>query len=555
MSTREVITLQFGHYANFVGTHFWNAQQAQFTLPSPNAVQHVDHDVLFRSGQTRASDDEASASSGSLLLSGNQTGAVISTYTPRLLAFDLKGSLSTMSKVGAGLYSEYSERPSTSSADQQAAWAGNIQRIEQSTAQKHPFMAELDADYHAAIAGRPRPQRERFVLDYQNVRFWSDVCVMHLHPRSVQLTSKFVHHSSIEPFDLYGHGSSVWADPDFQDKVETDLHFFAEECDSLHGFHILADVASGFGGLTESVLSLVADEYGSKSRLVFGLSPYCHNYSDDLQQETYRAKSAINNVLSTAAISELASCYVPVSDSILNFSPPGLNARANSWYHSSAVVASLIDTVTLPYRLTKQHTSIHHILSVLALGGARGGLAGLAAATRYPRTFSPENLDKQLESAPSYRSSDVEAAFTSFTPGVSVKGDIRSQFTTLRGILKGLSGEQTQEVFSHFAVAGSLSQACDTSSAFPLEAPFPCSVFGYASASEIPTSHPVIASLRSGGRVSSGAVNHAVKALRDASYATYAHEYDNCGVSRDDLTEARESLLNLRDTDSDDVDF
>lgn len=26
MDTREIITLQVGHYANFVGTHWWNIQ-------------------------------------------------------------------------------------------------------------------------------------------------------------------------------------------------------------------------------------------------------------------------------------------------------------------------------------------------------------------------------------------------------------------------------------------------------------------------------------------------------------------------------------------------
>lgn len=25
-SHREIITLQFGHYANYIGTHFWNLQ-------------------------------------------------------------------------------------------------------------------------------------------------------------------------------------------------------------------------------------------------------------------------------------------------------------------------------------------------------------------------------------------------------------------------------------------------------------------------------------------------------------------------------------------------
>ncbi len=33
---REIVTLQIGHYANHVGTHFWNAQEALFDYsPSP----------------------------------------------------------------------------------------------------------------------------------------------------------------------------------------------------------------------------------------------------------------------------------------------------------------------------------------------------------------------------------------------------------------------------------------------------------------------------------------------------------------------------------------
>lgn len=35
MSTREIITLQLGNYANHVGTHWWNMQEATFDY-NPN---------------------------------------------------------------------------------------------------------------------------------------------------------------------------------------------------------------------------------------------------------------------------------------------------------------------------------------------------------------------------------------------------------------------------------------------------------------------------------------------------------------------------------------
>jgi len=87
MSDRAIITLQLGNYANYVGAHFWNLQEASFvyggggfdpeTLPC--------HDVLYREGQT---------------LQGEMT------FTPRLVVVDLKGSLGAMPELG-DLYGRY----------------------------------------------------------------------------------------------------------------------------------------------------------------------------------------------------------------------------------------------------------------------------------------------------------------------------------------------------------------------------------------------------------------------------------------------------------------
>lgn len=48
-STSKILTLQFGHYSNFVGTHWWNLQEKSFQY-SPDANQDINHDVLFRDG-------------------------------------------------------------------------------------------------------------------------------------------------------------------------------------------------------------------------------------------------------------------------------------------------------------------------------------------------------------------------------------------------------------------------------------------------------------------------------------------------------------------------
>ncbi len=54
MTARELITLQVGHHANFVGAHWWNAQEAQFSYtPTEDTAlqQPVFHDAVFRVGE------------------------------------------------------------------------------------------------------------------------------------------------------------------------------------------------------------------------------------------------------------------------------------------------------------------------------------------------------------------------------------------------------------------------------------------------------------------------------------------------------------------------
>ena len=46
---KEIIYIQAGNISNYVGTHFWNAQQSYFTYSGDKEVL-IDHDVSFREG-------------------------------------------------------------------------------------------------------------------------------------------------------------------------------------------------------------------------------------------------------------------------------------------------------------------------------------------------------------------------------------------------------------------------------------------------------------------------------------------------------------------------
>lgn len=51
MTGHEILTLQLGHYSNFVGAHLWNLQEFSFDYNSERPSE-INHDVLFREGVT-----------------------------------------------------------------------------------------------------------------------------------------------------------------------------------------------------------------------------------------------------------------------------------------------------------------------------------------------------------------------------------------------------------------------------------------------------------------------------------------------------------------------
>jgi len=73
----EIITLQLGSQANYVGTHFWNTQGSYFTYGSQEESP-IDHDIHFRAGIGADGSD---------------------TYLPRAVIYDFKAGFGTLRRV------------------------------------------------------------------------------------------------------------------------------------------------------------------------------------------------------------------------------------------------------------------------------------------------------------------------------------------------------------------------------------------------------------------------------------------------------------------------
>ena len=154
MTTREIFTLQFGHYSNYIGAHFWNIQELSFDYTGTGKTE-CNHDVLYREGQTA-------------------NGEV--TYTPRLLLADLKGSLKTLPESG-GLEESNLE-------EENLPW-NVVEKIVGPESKRNSFLRDIDSE-------GAEVENKEYNLD-QEVNTWTDYLYPRFHPRTVNVIREYQH--------------------------------------------------------------------------------------------------------------------------------------------------------------------------------------------------------------------------------------------------------------------------------------------------------------------------------------------------------------------------
>ena len=93
----------------------------------------------------------------------------------------------------------------------------------------------------------------------------------HVHPRSIRQLPGV--HSAISQFSGYGEGYPFARGESYDELVGDRFRRFAEECDGLSGVHIFAEDCSGFGPLTQSILTELRDDYSGTPTLLFSVRP------------------------------------------------------------------------------------------------------------------------------------------------------------------------------------------------------------------------------------------------------------------------------------------
>ncbi|XP_019478637.1 protein misato homolog 1 [Meleagris gallopavo] len=207
-----------------------------------------------------------------------------------------------------------------------------------------------------------------------STQLWSDYLSVQLHPRSIYVLQQYNHDGDSGRLEAFGQGEKLLQDVGCIEELEDRLHFYVEECDYLQGFQVLCDLHDGFSGVGAKVTELLHDEYSRKGILTWGLTPVTHNVGDP-QKNFYRV---LNTALGIAHLSAHSSLFCPLSLSgSLGIKPqpptafPYLNYDASLNYHSSAVLAAALDTLTVPYRLCSSRGSMMHLAEMLNFSGRK----------------------------------------------------------------------------------------------------------------------------------------------------------------------------------------
>ena len=229
-----IITLQVGHYSNFIGTHWWN-------------IQHSSH--RKQSGKL-GQDEDKEINHGLLLREDIESGTGKIKYTPRLVCIDLKGSLKALKEDGSFEKNEkISERQKNSTNDEVMVdndIAPSNLSIHQTDAIKRVDIFKESVALHANnYHGRENVTQHNNIQFNHNyfsldnvVEVWSDFLGNEYHNKSVLLLDDYWYNPDSCSFSSFGQGFSADTNHKFWDSWKDSMRFFAEECDSLQGFQV-----------------------------------------------------------------------------------------------------------------------------------------------------------------------------------------------------------------------------------------------------------------------------------------------------------------------------
>ncbi|KAI5294445.1 mtDNA inheritance, partitioning of the mitochondrial organelle, partial [Ascosphaera pollenicola] len=152
-------------------------------------------------------------------------------------------------------------------------------------------------------------------------------------------------HSQIAPFDTWAAGEELFKDIDHEDDIlDRDFRPFAEECDQLKGIQVFTGVDDAWGGFAAQYIDTLRDEFGKTNIWLWGTQ------DDAVHDVRKRTLFSLNKARSIAEIAPQINAYIPLTATRQQL-PSYCNLHAGSEWYSTALLASVVESVTLPSRL------------------------------------------------------------------------------------------------------------------------------------------------------------------------------------------------------------
>ncbi|XP_050371580.1 uncharacterized protein LOC126789467 [Argentina anserina] len=472
---REIVTLQVGGFANFVGSHFWNFQNELLELaedPEADAVfknQALNMDVFYRYGETHQG---------------------VPTYTPRLLSIDLQGSLGSMSSSGT-LYNGGSSVPSSI-----MTWDGNVTTQASEPRRRNLFLQSLYQEEqenftveNGVSSGENSSRKEvsdRDIVEQleNDVQYWTDYSKAHYHPQSLyELSGSWI---DAHKFDNYGIGRDSFSGGLHGEEMSDRLRFFVEECDHIQGFQFIVDDSGGFSPIAVDFLEGIADEYTNVPVLLYAVRG--PGSAIDSTSQKHRVSRKLHDAVSFSKLSSLCKLIVPVGLPSLSRSKASklLCIKDEQHYHCSAVYAATLHSVSMPFRMeplgpnanstySSGALTVNEVVQILS-GQARQNMVAILDTAMPAPSLSGSQVEQTLlrnlqplTPEVSEHVKDLQSVESMTVLGALGTGSQRASINEVRGMVHAAYEHViTRPIFSHLSVA-----QCP----LPIPLPFP-SIFG-----------------------------------------------------------------------------
>jgi hypothetical protein len=164
------------------------------------------------------------------------------------------------------------------------------------------------------------------------------------------------------PFEDWSVGEDLFKDLDKEhDLLDRDVRLFAEECDQLRAIQIFTGSDDAWGGFASKYVDRIRDEYGKTGIWVWAIENgaklqrvgrgilFEDEAAADMSQHK-RIQKLSNTARTLYAVSPQATLYCPLVDPPPQL-PSYLSIDVGSEWYTSALIASAVETVTLPSRL------------------------------------------------------------------------------------------------------------------------------------------------------------------------------------------------------------